>query len=276
MSKSAPTSSSSPPAPSDIGLGDPMALPSAVPSMSGDTHVSDAYLNSMGPSVDTPSIPPSDTLAALSELYDLGTDTSPTGASAHSGKTYGELMVAATRRLVPPARWASMIEELAEYHRSLVIAELLDTPRPSTISPRTHAILVETLFAGAAAAMDLGGTFADAGIDAEARADAGVSSLTDDREQEGANDTGVAGPGAAPVGPQMRTRTRKRKGKGKGKGKGVGRGARADTDAGVDAGVRAGVVGATPTHPSVDDELPGLITPVHSDNDSDASDNEYN
>ncbi|KAH9892215.1 uncharacterized protein BXZ73DRAFT_99303 [Epithele typhae] len=255
MSKSAPTSSSSPPAPSDIGLGDPMALPSAVLSMSGDTHVSDAYLNSMGPSVDTPSIPPSDTLAALSELYNLGTDTSPTGASAHSGKTYGELMVAATRRLVPPARWASMIEELAEYHRSLVIAELLDTPRPSTISPRTHAILVETLFAGA---------------------DAGVSSLTDDREQEGANDTGVAGPGAAPVGPQMRTRTRKRKGKGKGKGKGVGRGARADTDAGVDAGVRAGVVGATPTHPSVDDELPGLITPVHSDNDSDASDNEYN
>ncbi|KAH9910573.1 uncharacterized protein BXZ73DRAFT_108804 [Epithele typhae] len=162
------TEMSSTPAPT---VGPPSPLPTTSDISIGDATtlapVSDTYLNPTRPGVDNPSTSFSDELAALSELYDLGTDPSLGGGSAPSfGQTYGEMMVAATRRLVPPARWVSIVEEIAEYHRSLVIAELLDAPRPSTLSPRTHAVLVDTLFAGAAAATDLhaAGSSGDVGV----------------------------------------------------------------------------------------------------------------
>ncbi|KAH9911911.1 uncharacterized protein BXZ73DRAFT_82572 [Epithele typhae] len=289
---STPAPTVGPPSPlpttSDISIGDATTL----------APVSDTYLNPTHPGVDNPSTSFSDELAALSELYDLGTDPSLGGGSAPTfGQTYGEMMVAATRRLVPPARWVSIVEEIAEYHRSLVIAELLDAPRPSTLSPRTHAVLVDTLFAGAAAATDLhaAGSSGDVGVGVDstcaatgsARPPTAHEGEQEDRSPEASTgskspaewmlgpDMGTAGGGAGPVS-QTRRRRHKRKGKGKGKRAGRGAHARGDAVASVDVGTitgAGGVVGVTPAHPSVEDELPRLITPVHSDV-SDTSDDE--
>ncbi|KAH9911954.1 uncharacterized protein BXZ73DRAFT_82555 [Epithele typhae] len=202
-----------------------------------DDTVSEAYLRSSTATA-TSDRPSSHDLAALAALYNLPAET-PASTLGHS---YGALMVTATQRLVPPVRWSAMLEEIADVHRSLIIAELLDCARPPSLSPTTHALLIEQLFAGAPASVCGASSSADMGagegytagdgvqegmgnvsggagvadVGARARSIAGEDACGG---SAGAGACAATGSGAGAV-PDTHARARKRKGKGTRKGKG--------------------------------------------------------
>ncbi|KAH9911958.1 uncharacterized protein BXZ73DRAFT_82557 [Epithele typhae] len=168
-----------------------------------DDSVSDAYLwSSAVPAASDPPSSPHD-LTALTALYNLPTET----AASAQGCSYGAIMVSAMRRLVPPARWSAMLDEIADHHRSLIIAELLDSAPPPSLSPTTHALIIEQLFAGAPSSMG--------GVSSRADMGAGGDYTAGDHVWEGtASDVG-RGPGVGTdTGSRMDTSSRMDSGSG--------------------------------------------------------------